>query len=348
MKGFLCYNKNMNRKITKLSYLIFIFLLISSFLLGITIFCLKKIYDFYILQKQIIPLMEKAKSWLDQREYDPQIIRDYGLKGKKKTVELLEAYLAIYDFVSLESKKEIEKKLNAIYALTLQPRFHDMQIIPDNQFHEDATSYLRLCYLLETKGFDTSYYRQRIKEVLPRYNGHLWKRGINQKMIFSRYYAYFGFAEPFDLMQSYKNGIIAQKIPPEYLSLVDVYSFTHEIFAAAGLEKSKAFEFFSKDDILYLRKAIKKLTILYLRKKNLDAVSELAICMALLEWPKNRFLFQVARYIIKSQNADGSFGNYEENRKVYGKFTDEGFYLHTTMVSLKALSLLFDPSNFKI
>jgi len=293
--------------------------------------------------------MLKAKHWLDTLEYRPDILRGYGLKGKKKVVELFEAYLAIYDYMPEAEKIKIDHKLQKIAFLTLNPRYHDMLKLSDNEFHEDATSYLRLCYLLEKKGFDTQLYRQEISRALARYNGHMWQRGVSQKMIFHRYYEYFQLPEPFSLLEAYKNGIISQRLDIRTLSLSDVYLLTHEIFAAAGLDGKGAIDFFSQDDIIYIKKTLTRLTQKYLNQRNVDIVAELLICMSLIKMEKEKIYKQGLSFLLNSQNPDGSFGSfqYHYKDKVHKDFYKEAFFLHPTMVTLKALQLVADNLKTK-
>lgn len=284
-------------------------------------------------------VMRLSKAWLDTVETDPREIRDYGLKGKKKLVELFDAYLTVYPFVPKEQQKDIDLRLNRIARITQTPGYHDMNSIEDAQFDEDSLSYLRLCYLLARKGFNTDIYQQGIKKMIPRLNARMAQRGANQQMTFDRYYNFFHIKEPFPLVKSFENGIIAQRITPQALDEMDVYRLTHEIFAVYEYGDRPQVDFFTKDDRIYLRSALTDLIRTYIGKRDLDLAAELITCMSLLNWQSEPICNQAIAFLLSGQNPDGSFGNYESLRVIYEGYVKEGFYLHTTSVALKALSL---------
>jgi hypothetical protein len=73
-----------------------------------------------------------------------------------------------------------------------------------------------------------------------------------------------------------------------------------------------------------------------------DLGAELVECMHLLRFQDLAAYGQGVRFLLDSQNADGSWGSWERYRPRLGDFVRHGFYLHTTLVALEALAAVFD------
>lgn len=292
-----------------------------------------------------LPAFHKAtllsKVWLDTVNINPLQLRRYGIKGKKKLVELFEAYLAIYKFLPGAEKESLDRRLNDIANVPQKLEYHNMAYVNKKQFKEDATSYLRLCYLMESRGFDTSIYQEEIKKIHPRLNEHMPTRGVNQQMSFHRYYNYFNLKEPFPLNKAYEKGIITGQWDAAAMNDKDVYGLTHEIFAVYQYGDKPEADFFSEEDKIYLKGILKNLISRYIESDNPDLTAELLSCMYFLEMQDESIFKAAVDYLLLSRNADGSFGNFERLRLIYGDYVKEGYYLHTTSVALKALSLVF-------
>lgn len=54
----------------------------------------------------------------------------------------------------------------------------------EKKFRQDSVSYLRACLRFERMGINTTYYRERIKQLLPKYGPHIRSRGLIQKLAF--------------------------------------------------------------------------------------------------------------------------------------------------------------------
>ena len=286
-------------------------------------------------------LILASKSWLDTVIIDPLELRRHGIKGKKKMGELFDAYSTIHEFLPSAEQQSIDSRLKAIAEITQKAEYHDMVYINDKQFTEDATSYLRLCYLLERRGFDTALYREEIKKAHSRLNDHMPTRGVNQQMAFHRYYNYFGLEEPFPLDKAYEEGIISGRWTAAAMNRQDVYGLTHEIFAVYRYGDEPDVEFFTEEDKIYLKGVLNDLIIRYMEENDPDLTAELVTSMCLLNLRDEPIVKKAYDYLFSSQNADGSFGNFEDLRDIYEDYVKEGYYLHTTSVVLKALSLLF-------
>ena len=286
---------------------------------------------------------ERARQWLDGLVVDPLQLRALGFKGKKILGEILEAYVRLQAFAPPAEKPALIKRLQGLTAITCELRYHDMLSIGDLEFKQDATSYLRVAYLMERAGLDTALYRQEIKKIEGRLNGHMRQRGPNQQMVFSWYYEHFGLKEPFALAEGYKKGVIAARLKPEqFPSTMAVYDLTHEIFVPYRFGEKLDAQFFSAEEKAYLRPTLEALTAKYMAANNVDIVSELVECMRYLGFYDSPVYARAIRYIFELQEPDGRWGRYELAATKNKEFVNPGFYLHTTMVALKALIAEFE------
>jgi len=156
----------------------------------------------------------RARAWLDRLRVDPAELRAAGIKGKKKLVELLDAYVRLHAIVDLEERPEILARAWQVAAVTYTDGYHDMLAISDKHFKQDATSYLRTAYLMEGLGLDTTRFRREIRRIQGRLDGHMRHRGSHQRMAFHWYYGHFGLKEPFDLAAGFEKGAVAARLAP--------------------------------------------------------------------------------------------------------------------------------------
>lgn len=285
--------------------------------------------------------ISKAKSWLDQLHVNPLELRKYEIKGKKKFVELLDAYFRLWQMAHDSEKTELMKKITEIVAITATNPYHDMGIISDNEFKQDATSYLRAALLIDKLGFDTARYRREIQKIHSRLNAHMSQRGPHQKQAFHWYYQYFGLQEPFPLQEALRKGIIAVHKDPKKFTKYDAYTLTHEVFAPYEYGENLDVEPFSAQEKIYLQETLQWLTQQYIKKNNPDLVAELISCQRYLRFTNLTTYQEGLLFLLKSQNTNGSWGDYEKNREKLGSYVDQNFYLHTTAVAIDALTVSF-------
>jgi hypothetical protein len=289
--------------------------------------------------------LARARAWLDRLAVNPLELRAHGIKGKKKLAEQLDAYLRLYEVAPAAGKPALLGRIQGIAAVTATPGYHDMLRIPDLQFKEDATSYLRVAFLLDRFGLDTRLYRGEIDKILPRLNDHMKYRGSDQRMAFHLYYAHFGLAEPFPLQAAYRAGVIAARHPAGWFSqhLMETYNLTHEIFAPYEFGENLDADFFPEADKAYLRPLLAELAASGMRIDNPDITAELTSCLRYLRFTDLPVYREALEYLLKIQWPDGKWGHYEQHRPYYGDYVDQGFYLHTTLVALDALTTAFQP-----
>jgi hypothetical protein len=286
--------------------------------------------------------MQRATAYLGTFSIDPLALREQGIKGRKKLVELLDAYVAMHRYAKGSRKRELLERFRQVAKVTDNPLYHDMDRVPRKQFHQDATSYLRACYLMEKMGLETRRYRKEIQKIKGRLDGHMKDRGPHQRMAFKHYYRHFSLTPPPELREPFKRSVTARRLNPYRLSLHQAYQLTHEIFVPSDYGGRLEPSDFSKEDRRYLRRALEVLTTIYIYRKNPDLVGELLASMRYLGWGDQKIYREGLTYILASQRPSGAFGNYERFRAQHGDRLELGLYLHTTSVVMDILPLAFE------
>ncbi len=293
--------------------------------------------------------IESAQRWLDGLRVDPTELRAKGIKGKKKLVEILDGYYRLWRIAGESQKPGLIASVERVVAITREDRYHDMLEISDRWFKQDATSYLRAAVLIERMGLDTTRYRAEIAKVHARLNGHMKHRGPHQRRVFHWYYEHFGLKEPFPLETALEDGIIAGRRDPLHMSRMDVYGLTHEVFGPYEYGDRLDVDPFTASERGYLSFALDTLTAKYIANKDPDMVAELVSCIRMIELVDLPTYIDGLSYLLSSQRADGSWGFYEREEKRLGEYVRQGYYLHTTTVTVDALSLAFhEPWNHQL
>ena len=286
-------------------------------------------------------MIQKALAYLDRLVIDPVALRKEGIKGRKKLVELLDAYVAIHRHAAPEEKATLVARFKRAAMVTNAPGYHDMLTVSDMQFKQDATSYLRACYLMDKMGQPSGTYRGHINAIKARLDGHMSKRGWHQRMSFKHYYQHFNMATPKELQDPFSNTLISRRANPYLLRLGQAYDLTHEVFVPHDYGGKLQTDQFSRDDRVYLRRALEVLATVWIARKDVDLVGELLAC---IRYTGNHDL-QVYRdglsLILASQQPSGAFGDYEKLRPQRGDDVDLALYLHTTSVVMDILPLAF-------
>lgn len=278
-----------------------------------------------------------GRSWLDTLHVDHVDLRSRGIKGKKKLVELLDAYVWLLRDPLRDERETLKTRAAEVVAPTRDPAWHDMASVDDLQFKQDATSYMRAAYLMDRLGMDTRGYVQEMVKVLPRLNAHMTTRGPSQQMIFHIYYEHFGFEEPFALDGAFEKGRIAARADPHTLERMPIYHLTHEIFMPYRYGEVRETDFFDPDDLDYLRTALPVLLRRRIAARDPDLVGELVLCMEYLDLENEPGYLEGLSFLLESQNDDGSWGRYPEADRRFGPYARYHIYLHTTKLALSAL-----------
>jgi hypothetical protein len=286
--------------------------------------------------------MRRAREWLDTLHVDPAALRSRGIKGKKRLVELLDAYRRLWKVASEEARPQLLTRIREVVRVTYEPRYHDMLSIGDEWFKQDATSYLRAAVLMDRLGLDTRMYREEILRIHDRLNGHMKRRGPHQRRVFHWYYRHFGLEEPFPLQNALEAGVIARRKAPSGISGGQAYELTHEIYALFEYGDKLDTSPFSPEDVEYLHVVLPELTRRYVERNNPDLVAELVECQHYLRMHQDPSYRGAVEFLLAAQNGDGSWGSYGRQRQNLGEYVKLEFELHTTLVAIGALTAVFD------
>ncbi len=279
----------------------------------------------------------KARAWLDELSVDPEELRTHGIKGKKKLVELLDGYVWMMRSPLPGEEKWLRERIEHVVAITRTDGYHDMADVDDLTFKQDATSYMRAAYLMDGLGLDTTFYREQMEKVKPRYDAHMSGRGPAQQMIFHLYYQHFGLAEPFPLDRAFEKGVIAGRPDPAGLERMDIYHLTHEIFMPFRYGEVRETDFFDESDVTYLTGALPVLVKRRIQARDPDLVAELVLCMEYLDLENHSAYLDGLGYLLENQNEDGSWGHYPDADRSFGEWASYHVYLHTTKLAASAL-----------
>ncbi len=287
--------------------------------------------------------VKNARAWLEPLRADPAEMRRHGIKGKKKLAELIDAWGRLRAVELDEAEKaSILAHIDSLAEVTRTAEYHDMLTVDDTVFKQDATSYLRAAYLLERQGLDTTLYRHEIARAHDRLNDHMPTRGPFQRLVFHRYYAWFGLAEPFPLAVAREDGLIARRAPPAEMDRMDVYHLTHEVFAPYDYGDDLDVEPFDEDELRYLRPALLLLVDQYIERNDPDLVAELVSCLRYIRAVDLPAYTDGLGFLLASQKADGHWGDYTAHARKHGAWDATWrLELHTTMVAIDALTVAF-------
>ena len=292
-------------------------------------------------------VIKKVEGYFDTFSIDPLALRKQGIKGRKKLVELLDAYVALHRYAKGSRRALMLERFRKAAASTGRADYHDMGTVGDRQFKQDATSYLRACYLMEKMGLDISAYKTQIRKIKPRLDAHMRIRGPHQRMVFKYYYQQFGMALPPELQQPFKDTLTSRRKNPYLLSLNQTYDLTHEVFVPYDYGGKLDSSFFSVADRAYLRRALEITATIFLRTRNVDIVGEILASLRFLGETDIPVYRDGLAFLLGSQRANGSFGSYEHLRARRGQRLELDLYLHTTSVAMDILPLAFEGPPVK-
>jgi hypothetical protein len=138
-------------------------------------------------------------------------------------------------------------------------------------------------------------------------------------------------------MHASTEGVVARRLPKARYRPATGYALTHEVSTAFRYGLRRTQDVFERDDLDYLRQVLPGLVIRFAARKDLDLVAELVSSMTYLELHALPAYRTGVDLLLGSQNSNGTWGDYERHRATYGDDVDQKFYLHTTMVTLRAL-----------
>jgi hypothetical protein len=289
--------------------------------------------------------LARAVAWAGALDLDPIKLREErGMKGIKHFVEYLDLLHLAYQWPADPALSAAARaRAVEVLAVTDAPAYHSLGAADDQRFREDSMSYLRACMLAERFGKDTARYRGEIEELLPRLYGHLSSRGVDQRMGFALLLGQLELPRTEAEGEVYPESLIARRAPLSYYAggRDRPYDITHEIFAMTW-RGARALPFPDKGDARYAEETVSALLTAALERGDLDLGAELLVNLAELGRADSELARKARAWILDSQNADGSWGRYEEEARQLAETRPRysvpiGGYLHTTMVCAWAL-----------
>ena len=146
--------------------------------------------------------------------------------------------------------------------------------------------------------------------------------------------------EAVDLSQ----GLIDERRPTAgYARIEDAYELTHVLYAAYGYGYEPPADVpFTDAEREYLATVLPVLIDECIKNEFPDLLGELISGMTYLGWKNEPAARRGVEFLLSSQSADGSWGSYEALRPRYGAYLDHQIYLHSLLVSLRALAEVFE------
>jgi hypothetical protein len=286
-----------------------------------------------------------AHDWLRALTVDPLILREkHGMKGKKHLVELLLGYYDLYTFFestgNQNAKEVVLTDARTALAVVADKVYHDLNEVDRKRFSEDSLSYLYACYFSRIFGLDTALYLAEITKILPRLYSHLVTRGACQRMAIVRRLGSLGLPATESIASLVAGTVIRQKKDIAKMLMVDVYLIVHEIAHLTDDGQHPA-DLLNNDDLQYLRTLFHELLVTLQTADGMDLLAEVIVAMQQMQMHNTPVWQRAVMYIAGHQNANGSFGSYEQQRQelaAAGKpyDVDIGMYLHATTVCLRA------------
>ena len=291
---------------------------------------------------------EAARAWLDQLEVDPVALTIQGARGKKKLGEALTAYLHLLRHAADPVERTlISNRVGELAQHTERPEYHNMLNCHMREFNRSNMSYLRVAWVLEQLGWDTTHYRSQLEAIRPRLDSSLAHRSRASRQQFKRYYDYFGWTFPAAAQVSKPGlGVIGRRVPLIRHRPASSYALAHEVSAAFRFGDGTEFD---REDLAYLRRVLPPLIIRFgsRRHANSDLLAELLSAMVYLDLHNMPAYHTGIQFLIRSQNPDGTWGAYGEEQASQVGDTDTELYLHTTMVVLRAVLQAEDLARAK-
>ena len=286
-----------------------------------------------------------ARGWADGLTLDAVALQAYDapVKGKKKLAELLDLYLLFYERADEAEREVIRGRVAALAAQTRRAEYQNLMTCPKEEFEANSLSYLRIYMLLDRFGLLESRDLQLVRAAQPRLDNNASSRGPWQKAMFASYYDVLGLEKPASLeVEALSGGIVERRVPLDKFGLNEAYGITHEVFVAFDYGARSEQDLFDDEDLLYLRAILLPLQRLTVQKQGFDLMGEVVSCNTYLGNTDDPSYRAAVEGILAGQNANGTWGDYEAHRKIYGDSLEAQAYLHTTLVCVAALLDVFE------
>lgn len=289
-------------------------------------------------------VMDKALAWVDRLQVDPIALQAHGVKGKKKLAEALVVYsIALRYEDDPNEARRFRRRILQLAATTDQVGYHDMLTCDETVLKQNSMSYLRVMWLMQRAGLETSRYMDELKRVKPRFDGHFAERGGWQRAMFARYYDDFDLEKPPVLAGEHAiPSVVATRHPVGQYDRYRGYQLTHEIFVAFDYGYAESQSAFTASDLDYLASVLPPLIDQNIQLEDADLLSELVGAMPLLGLRDHPATKRGVDYLLEHQNGNGTWGDYEAERARMGELVDQKLYLHTTAAAIQALLEIYE------
>jgi len=280
-----------------------------------------------------------AIAWLDGLTVDVADLRRHGVAGIKKLAEALEAYALLIRYSDDAAERErFLTRARALAAQTGDAAYHDLASYDAEEFAANSMSYFRVAWLMDELGLDTTDYRAQLARNLARIDADMPSRGAWQRRMFARFYDHFELEKPGELaLLPSANSVLARRVPLAEIQIQDGYDLTHEVFEAYDYGRAMTQTALSVEDVAYLKSVLPGLAEKCMTVGFPDLLGEVLSSMLYLGWADEEATQRAIAYLWETQNADGSWGDYEVLRPRYGDYVDQHATLHTVQVVLAAL-----------
>jgi hypothetical protein len=306
------------------------------------------------LAEDYLRARKKTAAWLDRLVVDPIELSRIGAKGKKKYTEILDAYLVLHRSAGTAHEQHtVRERLHRLAQQTQRADYHDLDTVTDQQFKQDILSYLRALWILRRLGLESALHATQAQKLQTRIREHLSQRGPHALATFALYYDAFGWEKPPELHGNVlSRGVIAHRVPFGQFTQQLGYDLTHEVYAIFGYGLVRSTFQFSADDRTYLASILPQLSAQAVQNNDIDLLSELLSCMNYLGMHEHPLYRLGVQLLLATQRPEGSWGEYEHYRdrvipalgQPLGDLVEQLFYLHTTFVSLRALTEAFETN----
>jgi hypothetical protein len=231
-----------------------------------------------------------ALTWLHGVDVDATALLAHRIKGKKKLAEALGGYVLFRRHADEVEQHRIDKRVRELMTMpgNRGSLYHDMGTdrTDDTTFKQNSMSYLRVLWLLQQLGLETSDYLAEVRAIKPRLDAHLQRRGPWQRAMFREYYQRFGLEWPSILAVGADDGIgpeVRGQLSIEAYDRDRGYALTHEVFVAFDYGDAPTQSRLSAEDLCYLSRILGPLVQRFLVERNdVDLGAELVLCMSYL------------------------------------------------------------------
>jgi len=286
------------------------------------------------LQPDLPAVLERASRWVEVVPVNVDTLESLDVTSKKSLAEVLECCWTLERHGTRPAA--MLARARTLADETRRAGYHDQADCDSATFHHASMSYLRVAWLLDRLGVDTRVYRDSIRTMSRRLSQSMASRGAWQRAMLEGYQRYFGLVGAVHRPGPLDSGLVARRLPLRRFDVDHVYDLTHEVYAVYESPIGHPAHAFTPADRAYLAATLPPLLGNAIARDDVDLAAELACAMGYLGMEHEVRWRDAIRWLASRQNADGSWGTYEEVRLVRGALVEQMAQLHTTLVAIEA------------